>query len=386
MLTSTQQNEYWFHVAPQHEIPIAGEVEKLINTEVLISLINNFLDIPTIEAIHLKETIKGDADNIDILRSLVGVSDKRMYLDLSYIFYKTKFKEADETNILGTTLYEVNRHPLNYFKKRISDDNQQLADISLEIITNYLIDNGILAVLNSLKTIGTDQAHVLIDRLINAKEAQQKLTKRRGHGMEQLFARVLFELGVSLIPENKHTNPMAHDPNVNRENFQIQNKKAGQSWAFDIIVLFNAEPYIFTQGLVHTSDPGQYGVNKSDETVTIKKELTKHNQKNNKNKELWGLVDGVGFTENKPNTIDKMLTEFDCFIQLKTLYKAGLQLHRLGIVNIQAIRFDMNYYSEAHATQMFEKYGSQDIHAIYDNTMPEGKEIKAGHAWLYIDQ
>ena len=287
---------------------------------------------------------------------------------------------------MGTTLYEVNRHPLSFFKKRINDENQQLAEKSIEIITNYLIENGILDVLNSLKSIGTDQAHVLIDRLINAKEAQQKLTKRRGHGMEQLFAQVLYELGVPFVPENKHTNPMAHDPNVNRKTFQIQAKKAGQTWAFDIIVLYNEEPYVFTQGLVHTSDPGQYGVNKSDETVTIKEGLTTLNQNNNTNKELWGLVDGVGFTENKPNTIDKMLAEFDCFVQLKTLYKAGLQLHRLGIVKIQAIRFDMNYYSELHATQMFEKYGSHDIQAIYDNTIPKGKEIKAGHAWLYIEQ
>ena len=386
MLTDNPQNEYWFHVAPQHEIPIAGEVEELIDTEALSGLIGKFENAPTIEAEHLTAAINNNPDSIDILRSLVGVSDKRMYLELSYIFYKTKFNDNDDTNILGTTLYVVNRHPLNYFKQRINDGNQQLASKSLEMISDYLIDKGILNVLNSLRTIGADQAHVLIDRLVNVKEAQQKLTKRRGHGMEQLFAQVLHELDVSFLPENKHTNPMAHDPNVNRTTFQVQAKTPNQTWAFDIIVLSDHEPYVFTQGLVHTSDPGQYGVNKSDETVTIKGGLTAHNQENQTNKELWGLVDGVGFTENKPNTIDKMLQEFDCFVQLKTLYKAGLQLHQLGIVNIQAIRFDMNYYSEAHATQMFEKYGSQGIQSIYDGIVPNGKEIKAGHAWLYIQE
>ncbi len=386
MLTINPQNEYWFHVAPQHEIPIAGEVEELINSESLIDLIENFDGVDNIEYEHLAEVIEENPNNIDILRSLVGVSDKRMYLELSYIFYKTKFNDDDEKNILGTTLYEVNRHPLNYFKRRISGVNEKLAEKSLDIITNYLIEKGILNVLNSLKTIGTNQAHVLINRLVNVKEAQQKLTKRRGHGMEQLFAQVLHELGVLFLPKNKHTNPMAQDPNVNRITFQVQAKTPNETWAFDIIVLSDDEPYVFTQGLIHTSDPGQFGVNKSDETVTIKAGLTNHNQENQTNKELWGLVDGIGFTENKPNTIDKMLNEFDCFVQLKTFYKTGLQLHHLGIIKIQAIRFDMNYYSETHATQMFEKYGSADIQAIYDETMPAGKEIKAGHAWLYIQE
>lgn len=281
----TPQNEYWFHVAPQHEIPIAGEVEDLIDTDALSTLIGNFGNAPSIEAEHLTIAIKNDPNTIDILRSLVGVSDKRMYLELSYIFYKTKFSDSDETNILGTTLYEVNRHPLNFFKQRINEGNQLLADKSLKIISNYLIDKGVLNVLNSLKSIGTVQAHVLIDRLVNVKEAQQKLTKRRGHGMEQCFAQVLNELGVPFLPENKHTNPMAFDPNVNRITFQVQQKKLNQTWAFDAIILFNDEPHIFTQGLVHTSDPGQYGVNKSDETVTIKAALTAHNQKNNTDKQ-----------------------------------------------------------------------------------------------------
>ena len=232
MLTLTPQNEYWFHVAPQHEIPIAGEVEEFIDTDALAMLIGNFDNVPRIEAADLTIAIKNDPNTIDILRSLVGVSDKRMYLELSYIFYKTKFNDGDETNILGTTFYEVNRHPLNFFKQRINEANQLLADKSLKIISNYLIERGVLEVLNSLKSIGSFQAHVLIDRLINVKEAQQKLTKRRGHGMEQHFAQVLHDLGVPFLPENKHTNPMAHDPNVNRITFQVQEKKPNQTWAF----------------------------------------------------------------------------------------------------------------------------------------------------------
>jgi hypothetical protein len=144
------------------------------------------------------------------------------------------------------------------------------------------------------------------------------------------------------------------------------------------------QPLAFLQGLIHTSDPGQYGVNKSDETVQVKRDLIKSNQKYKTQKQHWGLVDGVGFSENKKDTIDKMLSEFDCFVQLKSLYKAGLQLHKLGLVKIKAIRFDMNFYTQTEAQAMFDKYGSADIQCITNDIIPQGTEIEAGKAWLYL--
>ena len=62
---------------------------------------------------------------------------------------------------------------------------------------------------------------------------------------------------------------------------------------------------VFVQGLIHSSDPGQYGVNKSGETVLVKTGLTKHNSTSPIKKELWGLVDGVGFIENEPSYLAK---------------------------------------------------------------------------------
>ena len=56
----------------------------------------------------------------------------------------------------------------------------------------------------------------------------------------------------------------------------------------------------------------------------------------------------------------------------------------MQLVKVRAIRFDMNFYSLADANAMFSKYGSQDILAITDGTIPEGKEIQAGKAWIYI--
>lgn len=216
--------------------------------------------------------------------------------------------------------------------------------------------------------------------------AQQKLTKRRGHGIEQVFAIFLNKLGVTYLPEDRHTNPMSRDPNVLKSDFSISPKVNGKTWAFDLIVTSQSSHIAYVQGLIHTSDPGQYGVNKSDETVQIKQQVVAYNTKSNNSRELWGLVDGVGFTENKTNTIDKMLDEFDTFIQLKTLYKSALRLHNLGKLFISAISFDSDLYSLAQAEEMFKKYGANDIEFYYGEE-PEifTSKVQGGAAFIYLD-
>lgn len=385
MITSTLQNEFWFHVSPQYDMPIAGEVPEFVDTDALKSIIDRFEDDEEITEDEIKRVIKDDIDNIDLLRALIGISDKRMYLDLSYIFYKTKYNDTDATNILGQSLYNVNSHPLSFFKKKIQDSNEQLAKTSLEIIANYLVEGGITSVLSSLCLIGSEQAHILIDKLINAKEAQQKLTKRRGHGIEQVFATFLHDLGVTYLPEDRHTNPMSRDPNVLRTDFSISPKINGKTWAFDLIVTNQTKHIAYVQGLIHTSDPGQYGVNKSDETVLIKEQVVEYNTSSNNSRELWGLVDGVGFTENKTNTIDKMLDEFDTFIQLKSLYKSALRLHQLGELSISAISFNSELYTLEQAQEMFEKYGADDIDFYYGaEPATYTSKIQGGAAFIYL--
>lgn len=222
--------------------------------------------------------------------------------------------------------------------------------------------------------------------MILPKEIQQAEAKRRGHGAEHYVASLLYQLGVSFLPSDRHQNPMAsNDPNIDIDTFEIRQKTKGKTYSFDLIIETHLQkPLAFLQGLIHTSDPGQYGVNKSDETIQVKRDLVKSNQKYNTQKQHWGLVDGVGFSENKKDTIDKMLSEFDCFIQLKSLYKTGLQLHKLGLTQIKAIRFDMSFYNPAEAQAMFDKYGSTNIQCITNQTIPKGKEIEAGKAWLYL--
>lgn len=366
-----------------YEIPIAGEIETAIDPLSIANLLRQLPADSEVDKNILIELIASNSSNIDILRSLIGISDKRMYLDLSYIFYKTPKENNEQVNILGTSFYELNRHPLSFFKGKIQDDNLELRMKSLQIIAQYLDVRGVIEVVNCLKDIGPERSYSLIDRIINEKEAQQKLSKRRGHRAEQALASYLVSLGVQIIPPNKHTNPMARDPSVNKTSFMLQQRKSTNSWAFDIVIAKDEAPAIFIQSLIHTSDPGQYGVNKSDETVQIKHDLMRANSIDSGIRELWGLVDGVGFSENKSNTIDKMLIEFDQFIQVKTLYKAALRLHILNLIRVNAIFFAPEIYSASQARAMFEKYGAPDIEYYHTEEVPQDA-IRGGGAAIVL--
>lgn len=383
-LTQTVQNEFWFHVANQDEISIFGVVDKDLDIPLLMQILQG---LPTQnQELYISQIILKNSETIDFLRTFVGISDKRMYLELSYLFAKTKYLPTDNTNILGKSLYELDKHPLSYFKNLITSKDTNLSKKSVEIISKYLIDRQLLNILELFKKLQQSEIETIIDKLILPKEIQQAEAKRRGHGAEHKVATLLYQLGVNFLPSDRNLNPMAsNDPNVDIDTFEIIQKQKGKTYSFDLIIETHLHsPLAFLQGLIHTSDPGQYGVNKSDETVQVKRDLIKSNQKYNTQKQHWGLVDGVGFSENKKDTIDKMLSEFDCFVQLKSLYKAGLQLHKLGLVQLKAIRFDMNFYTQIEAQAMFDKYGSTDIQCVTNNTIPQGTEIEAGKAWLYV--
>ena len=87
-INSTVQNEFWFHVANQDEIPIFGTVDKSLDIPLLLKILNVLP--PQNQQVYISQIIKQNPDVIDLLRTFVGVSDKRMYLELSYIFAKTK--------------------------------------------------------------------------------------------------------------------------------------------------------------------------------------------------------------------------------------------------------------------------------------------------------
>ena len=377
------RKEYWFHVSNQNEIPIFGHAEKSIDSGLLYNIAQqmpgNDDDLDT-----LKQIISLDPDAIDTLRTIVGVTDKRMYLELSYIFNKHCQKEKSDTNILGESVYLLKKHSVSYFKGLIRHQTPKGKEV-LNVVAKYLEDRGVLSILHVLNKMDEDEVSSLVDYLLLPKEIQQEETKKRGHGAEQALALVLNNIGVSFIPDGRHINPMSQDdPNVDKVTFALAPKDKKKTWSMDLIITQGQQLRVFVQSLIHSSDPGQYGVNKSDESMYVKGGLNILNESIPVRKELWGLVDGVGFVENPEDTVFKMIQQFDTFVQLKSLYKAGLKLHKLGIVRIKAIRFDMTFYSKQEADEMYELYGSDDIIKITDNRIPEGKEVPAGKAWIYV--
>ncbi len=387
-LTDSPQNEYWFHVSNQSEIPIAGTVDKSIDSKKLKEISKNIPDKELDSKKYVIKILLKNPDLIHLLRTLVGVSNKRMYLELSYLFSKKQFEENTGENILGYSLYDLQKKPLDFFVKSLDKKNIQLSTVSSELITNYLLDKGLFTILNAIKKINIHELDILIEKLILTKEVQQAEAKRRGHGAEFELAQLINNLGVKIEPQSRHINPMgSRDPNVDRINFELSKKIPKKTWSFDIIIKDENDRLLsFIQSLIHTSDPGQYGVNKSDETVLIKLDLNKYNTNHkDQKKELWGLVDGVGFCENKKGTIDKLLEEFDCFIQLKSLYKVGLKLHSMKIIKIKGISFDTNFYSQEESRLMYEKYCSADIKNITKKPIPsDWTTIQAGMATLHM--
>ena len=377
------RKEYWFHVSNQNEIPIFGHAEKSIDSTLLYNIAQQMSgDEDDLD--NLKEIISLNVDAIDTLRTIVGVTDKRMYLELSYIFNKHRPNRNTHVNILGESVYLLKKHSVSYFKRLISLQNAKGREV-LNVVAKYLEDKGVLSMLHVLNKMDEEEVSSLVDFLLLPKEIQQEETKKRGHGAEQALALVLHKIGVSFIPDRRHINPMSQDDqNVSKATFELAQRDEASTWSMDLIIKQNDYLRVFVQGLVHSSDPGQSGVNKSGETVLVKNDLNQHNLNKPLKKELWGLVDGVGFIENPENTIFKMLQQFDTFVQMKSLYKAGLKLHKLGIVKIKAIRFDMSFYTKKEADEMFELYGSNDIIKVTDNSIPLGIEVQAGKAWLYV--
>ena len=377
------RKEYWYHVSNQNEIPIFGHAEKSIDSKLLYRIAQQITGTAN-DLDKLKQIILSNVDAIDTLRTIVGVTDKRMYLELSYIFNKYRNNPDTELNILGESVYSLKKHSVSYFKRLIIKQNAKSKEV-LNIIAKYLEDRGVISILHVLNKMTQKEVSSLVDFLLLPKEIQQEETKKRGHGAEQALALVLHNIGVSFIPDQRHINPMSQDDqNVTKADFELAQRDEASTWSMDLIIKHGQSLRVFVQGLIHSSDPGQYGVNKSGETVTVKSDLVRHNQTSPVKKELWGLVDGVGLIENPENTIFKMLQQFDTFVQIKSLYKAGLKLHKLGIVKIKAIRFDMNFYTKQEADEMFELYGSDDIIKVTDNSIPEGTEVQAGKAWLYV--
>ncbi len=380
--------EFWYCVAPQEDLPLykgqeisSGACENLIN---FIDLYKS-MKSQTHPEKTIQEIILQKPGLISDIRVLVGVSDKRLYLDLTYI--ANIYTDSNKRRLVSEEREHLLKHDTRFFISQLSIS--PMKDILASEITKYFINKGLLEILNTFTSLSKEQIIPIFNNLIAPKEIQQKQAKYRGHGAEQAFAKVVTACGCSITPEHKDTDPMAgYDPNVDLASMVVVNRDTSNEncHSFDLIINDRSGNIrVLIQSLIHSSDPGQYGVNKSDETKDIYKRINVYNKNKTENNKVYllGSVDGVGFSENPNGTIVKMIDAFDDFFQMNTLFKIPLFLQKIGMIdNVEGISFDKSYFEEkaiCHFTiNYLEPLGIQNMSGAKldgKNTLQAGKAV-----------
>jgi hypothetical protein len=235
--------------------------------------------------------------------------------------------------------------------------------------------------------LGLSERDAIVKSLVLPGEAQQREAKRRGHGVEAALAELVDAVGCTVVPADKAKNPMGSaDPNVDPKTFQVVSRDADRTSSFDLLILDSqSEVRVCIQSLVQSSDPGQFGVEKAKDTRNARSAVDLFNRDPDRNRtiELWGLLDGVGYSENKNGTINRLLRDVHEFVQLKSLYKAALALHRLGLATVKAIEFDPLFYRQETRLAM-SLYVPEGVAIVTPGEDVDGHPLQAGCAKIYM--
>jgi hypothetical protein len=392
---SDRNSEYWTHVSSQAELPLADAAWRPRTLDQLDAFVLDAVGaegrigagLEEIMAVALYE----NPSSLHEFRLIASLSDKRLYLDLSYIFSRSADPVDSGKTLCGCMPYALTRHSVSFFENLLTakasggSAREMRRRAAAATIAKYLNDRGVGEILELYASQTPAARLAILKNWIMPKEVQQNEAKRRGHGAEALLAALLKQAGTTIVPTNKDTNPMgSYDPNISLESFRIVPKVARQTFSSDIVILDSSGmPRVCIMSLVQSSDPGQFGVNKSDEIVTLRRLIDEHNETDPNPLQLWGLVDGVGYSENKAGTVEKMLEYFHYFVQVKSTYKAALKAHELGLTSVKGISFDSTFYSERTKQQMVERYVPSGVQVVRDN-LPGARPVSAGKATIWV--
>ena len=381
--------EFWYCVAPQEDLPLY-KGQKLSSNACtrLIALVNKYKTMVdagsygTADEI-INSIILDEPSIISDMRVLVGVSNKRLYLDLTYL--TNFYSDENNTRLVPEAREHLLKHSTKYFVRLLN--TSPVKEILAREITTYFVSRGLVDILNTFSSLTTSQIKPIFDNLIATKENQQMQAKYRGHGAEQAFAQIVTACGLKITPEKKGTDPMAgYDPNVDLSTMTVVQRNASNEncHSFDLIINEDdSRIKVLIQSLIHSSDPGQYGVNKSDETIDIYKRIRTYNKINIDHQVyLLGSVDGVGFSENPNGTIVKMLDAFDDFFQMHTLFKIPVFLQKIGMINnIKGIAFDTDYFDDYAINHFVDTYLTPaGVANMTGQTLSGSGTIEAGKA------
>ena len=378
--------EYWYHVSPQRELPIAGSIDLDFSVERVKACLDALATKPSDKAARqfLSNELVAAPSLFNDLRQLLGLTDKRSYLELSYIASRHPHP-SEKVGLCGCHPWAMARHTMSFFLNMLKSKDKAVRAASAAMMAEFLMNERLRATAVGYSKVTAAQLRMVYETLIVAREIQQKAAKRRGHGCEAALAKVIQQFDVGFLPKEKAENPFAADRNLDANTLEVVPKETGETYSFDLLLLDGSNVRVAIQSLIHTSDPGQYGVNKSNETVDVARRIAQHNKRQpGRPIELWGMLDGVGFSENKEDTLNKMLRAFRFFVQFNTLYKAPLRLHELGLTQVRAIRFGKQY-SAADKKAMADKYVPKGVRILRteDGEPPRLRGVRAGWATVY---
>lgn len=383
--------EFWYCVAPQDDIPLPDDTqnEQQESYKELIGLLKLYDDFkkaqPDCDTVEIvKSLMLQKPKTISSFRKLIDISDKRLYLDLTYLI---NYYDVSGIRFVDTSRESLVKHSTTYFINYLESGRQKEL-FALEV-AKYFCARGLADSLEAFHSLTEEQLSSIFTNLIINRETLHRDAKLRGHGVEQAFAKIFKSCGVSIFPANKDEEPMGeHDPNVDLSTMQIitRNTKNQNCHSFDLIIKdADGKIKVLIQSLIHTSDPGQYGVNKSDETIDIYRRIGAYNAGVSQEQKVYllGSVDGVGFSENPNGTIVKMLGAFDDFFQMHTLFKIPLFLQRIGLINnVCGVAFDTEYFGQIardhFKTNYLDPLGIEDMTGkdiAGRNTLSAGKAI-----------
>jgi hypothetical protein len=388
----SREDEYWTHVSAQEELPVAGEIAPVRPPERLDRLVGSLPADPDetiMESVIAAELLR-DPRILEDLRLLVSVSDKRCYLDLSYLFSRAPDPTHPGRTLCGCPPQLLTRHQLSFFRNLLlrAEREPARANAAAATISKYLVvTKGLSTILRVYGNLGLSERDAIVKSLVLPGEAQQREAKRRGHGVEAALAELVDAVGCTVVPADKAKNPMGSaDPNVDPKTFQVVSRDADRTSSFDLLILDSqSEVRVCIQSLVQSSDPGQFGVEKAKDTRNARSAVDLFNRDPDRNRtiELWGLLDGVGYSENKNGTINRLLRDVHEFVQLKSLYKAALALHRLGLATVKAIEFDPLFYRQETRLAM-SLYVPEGVAIVTPGEDVDGHPLQAGCAKIYM--
>ncbi|MFJ3392313.1 hypothetical protein [Leifsonia aquatica] len=385
----SDQDEYWYHVAPQDQMPLAGSSRP----QRLLAAIDE--KVPDSEDYQpgqltreeIVDWLYEDADIVNELRLVLSISDKRFYLDASYLFSRATLSSQPTETICGCLPHKMKKHSTAALISMIKRGPDERRRAAAEVVAHYLIGKNLLVVLDLYFSLDQIRRNAINDAWLAPHDVQQNETKRRGHGAEAEIAAAFDHARLVIIPSNKAADPMgAADPNISLETFQIEPRVADKTISADIVVSdADGDVRIMVMGLVQSSDPGQFGVDKAATNRAIRTRLDAYRAQTGRSVEIWGIVDGIGYAENPPRTVYAMLESFDYFVQHNSAYKAVLGAARLGLCHVEAIRYDSSFYTLETANQMHAKYGAGvPMLTEADAELEECIPVALGRATVYL--